>query len=171
MQKNKKFLFYFVLSTFYFLIPVKGLAICPVCTVGVAAGLGLSRWLGIDDVVSGIWIGGLLASFTGWTISWLDQKKIKFFGRKILVALVYYGTVIVPFYWAELIGHPFNRIWGIDKLLFGAIIGTLFFAGSVLAYEILKRKNGNRAHFPFEKIVFPLASLTILSTIFYFVTK
>ena len=37
-------------------------AICPLCVVAVGAGLGLSRWLGVDDVVSSIWIGALLVS-------------------------------------------------------------------------------------------------------------
>ena len=39
----------------FFAIPAK--AICPVCTVAVGAGIGLSRWLGIDDSITGLWIG------------------------------------------------------------------------------------------------------------------
>jgi hypothetical protein len=35
----------------------------------------------------------------------------------------------------------------------------------------LKQKNGGKAHFPFEKVVLPVAPLIILSVIFYFVTK
>ena len=34
-------------------------AVCPVCTVAVGAGLGLAEWLGIDDSISGLWIGAL----------------------------------------------------------------------------------------------------------------
>lgn len=41
------------------------MAICPVCTVAVGTDVGLCRWLGIDDVLSGIWIGGLIISMIG----------------------------------------------------------------------------------------------------------
>lgn len=171
VQKIKKNAFYFLLTTFYLLIPARGLAMCPVCTVGVAAGLGLSRWLGIDDTVSGIWIGALLASMTGWTINWLNNKKIKFYGRKILVAFLYYGVAVGPLYWKELIGHPFNKLWNIDKLMLGIAFGTIVFTASVILYEFLKRKNGGHAHFPYEKIVMPISFLVIASTLFYFITK
>jgi hypothetical protein len=34
--------------------------VCPVCTIAVAGGVGLCRYLGIDDLISGSWIGALL---------------------------------------------------------------------------------------------------------------
>lgn len=33
----------------------KALAVCPICTVAVGAGVGLSRCLGIDDSITGLW--------------------------------------------------------------------------------------------------------------------
>ena len=54
------------------------LAVCPVCTVAVGAGVGLSRWLGVDDLITGTWIGGLLVSMIWWTIDWLNKKNIRF---------------------------------------------------------------------------------------------
>jgi len=35
-------------------IPFVSYATCPVCTVAIASGLGLCRYIGIDDVVSGL---------------------------------------------------------------------------------------------------------------------
>jgi len=58
------------------LTSAKAFAICPVCTIAIGAGLGLSRWLGVDDVISGIWIGGLLVSTSLWTVNWLRSKKL-----------------------------------------------------------------------------------------------
>lgn len=144
---------------------------CPVCTIGVVAGLGLSRWIGVDDTVSGIWIGGLLASLTGWTINWLRKRKYTFKGMPIATALVYYAFVVIPFYTKDIIGHPLNKLWGIDKLVIGMAFGTIFFVIAVLLYEIMKKKNGGHAHFKFEKVVIPVSSLIILSAIFYFITK
>ena len=47
---------------------------CPLCTVTVVAGLGISRLLGIDDVVSAIWIGALILSLSFVTIAWIAKK-------------------------------------------------------------------------------------------------
>lgn len=144
---------------------------CSVCTIGVVAGLGLSRWIGVDDTVSGIWIGALLASISGWTVSWLHKRKINFKGMASLTVLIYYGFVIVPFYTKEIIGHPLNKLWGIDKLVVGISFGTVIFVLAVLAYAIMKKKNDGHAHFKFEKVVIPVSSLVILSAVFYLITK
>lgn len=158
------FTFYFLLSTFH------AYAQCPVCTVGVIAGLGLSRWLGIDDTISGVWIGGLLVSMTAWTLNWFKKKKIKFFGVAPVTTIVYFGMVVLPLYFKEIIGHPFNRLWGIDKLVVGISFGSIIFIIAILIYEIMKKKNGH-AHFAYEKVVIPISSLIITSVIFYFITK
>jgi hypothetical protein len=146
-------------------------AICPICTVAVGAGVGLSRWLGIDDAITGIWIGALIVSSITWTINWMNGKNIKFKGRKILITLAYYLIIVVPLYWSGVIGHYFNKIWGIDKLIFGIIIGSIVFLASVLWYENLKKKNNNKANFPFQKVAMPIGFLVIFSIIFYFITK
>lgn len=154
------------------LFPInKVLAICPVCTVAVGAGLSLSRWLGIDDTISGIWIGGLIVSLIMWTIIWLDKKNIKFKFRKISFTLLYYLLVLGPLYWNKLIGNPYHKLWGWDKLLLGIIIGSITFFVMAKWYLVIKAKNQNHAQFPFQKIVMTLSGLIILSLIFYFITK
>jgi hypothetical protein len=79
--------------------------------------------------------------------------------------------VFWPLISKDLIGHPFNKIYGIDKLAFGAFFGTLAFAGFSFWYQSMKKKNGGHAHFAFQKVVMPFSALTILSIIFYFLTK
>lgn len=166
-----------------YILPVLGLglleaipaqAVCPVCVVAVGAGLGLSQYLGIDDTIAGVWIGGLLVALSAWTINWFDKKKwlakyrtIRDFSTYIL----YYVLVIWPLYGQGLIGPDNNRLFGFDKLLFGIIVGSLFFASSVRLYETMKRNNKGKAHFPFEKVVLPLAALALASLIFFFLTK
>lgn len=151
-------------------------AICGLCTGAAVAGVGLTRWLGIDDLISGLWVGGALASVTGWTINWLNAKNIRFKGRKILVAALYYGFVIVPFYYYDLITHPRNKYIsntyiGIDKLILAIFIGTIFFVGAVKWYGYIKAKNNNRALFPFQKVAMPIGVLLILSIVAYFITR
>jgi len=151
----------------------KALAVCPVCTVAVGAGIGLSRWLGIDDSITGLWLGAFLLSISLWTIDWLGRKNIRFFMKKSLVILAYYAMALVPLYYARIIADPsaFICFCASDKLMLGIIEGTATFFFAVKLYEFLKQRNDGHAHFPYEKIVFPIAAMIILTVIFYFITK
>ncbi len=160
----------YILPVFFaliFLLPKVVHAVCPVCTIAVAAGLGLSRWLGIDDLITGLWIGGLLVSLTIWTEDWLTKKKfwpVKY--RWIATLLAYYALVIIPLYFTSIIGHPLNTLLGVDKLFFGSVLGGLvFYWLGVWAYQQWKTRRGS-ACFPFQKVVMPLAALLALSLIF-----
>jgi hypothetical protein len=147
-------------------------AVCPLCTVAVGAGIGLAQWFGVDDTISGLWIGGLVVSLIIWTIDWFNKRNIRFKGRKIITTLVYYMVLIAPLYYPlHIMGHPLNTLWGIDKLLLGIIIGSIFFLAGAIYYSYLKRKNHGHAYFPFQKVVMPVMPLVILSFVFYFITK
>lgn len=145
-------------------------AVCPVCTVAVGAGLGLAEWLGISDAISGLWIGGLAVSLIIWTINWLNKKEIRFSfkGQKILVAVGYYLIIVGPLWWKGMIGHPYNKLCGIDKLLFGIILGTVLFSAGVLIHNYLRQKNEGKSYFKGQKIVVAIAPLVIASIILYF---
>lgn len=170
----KKYFLFFALSVL--LSGLKAKAVCPVCTVAVGAGVGFSRYLGIDDTIAGLWIGALIVSVSMWTVNWLVKKNINFAYRAFLVAAGYYLLTVVPLFFVKiggetLMGHPFNQIWGIDKLLLGIILGSLAFFASEKWYDYLKKKNDNHAYFPFQKVAMPVAALAILSAAFYFITR
>lgn len=149
------------------------LAVCPVCTVAVGAGLGFSRWLGIDDTVTGLWVGALIVSMTVWTVAWLGAKRPKWrFPADTWAWLVVYSALVfVPLWYQGIVGHPLNTLWGVDKILLGSVVGGLVLAAAAKTYERLKARNGGRAHFPFEKVVMPVVALLALSATFYFITK
>ena len=146
-------------------------AVCPLCTIAVGMGVGLAKWLGIDDAITGLWIGGLTISLIIWTVMWFDKKKFKFFGYKIIIILAYYIIIVAPLFYIDVIGHPANVLWGYDKLLLGIIIGSIFFLLATGTHLYLKKHNNNHAYFPFHKVVLPVSSLAILSGIFYLVTS
>lgn len=143
---------------------------CPVCTITIAGGVGLCRYLGIDDLISGTWIGGLLMSLVIWTIDWLDKKKIKFLFRKPMVLFFWYAIAIFPLLKLGIIGHPENKFFGIDKLIFGIISGSVALFLSFLFHNFMLKKNKERVFFPFQKVVVALLFLIILSLIFYLVS-
>lgn len=170
-DKKNMFKKTFYLLTLSILIPKISYAICPVCTIAVGAGLGLSRWLGIDDTVSSLWIGGLLVSLIMWTNSWLEKKQIHFKYRNIVIVTAYYLITILPLYFTNIVGHALNQLWGLDKIILGITLGSLAFYFGAKFHFHTKKKNGDRVHFPFQKVAFSILPLIILSVIFYYLTK
>jgi len=149
------------------------LAVCSICTLAVGAGIGLSRWLGIGDAITGLWVGGLIISMIAWTENWLNKKNIRFKGRIFAIILGYYALIITPLYYSGIIGNPLNTLCfcGLDKLLFGIIVGSFSFWFGASWYYHLKEKNNGHAYFPFQKVVMPISPLIVLSIVFYFLIK
>ncbi|KUK50174.1 MAG: transmembrane(s)proteins 13..35 [Parcubacteria bacterium 33_209] len=162
-----------ILFVSLFVFADKALAVCPVCTVAVASGVGASRSVGVDDLIIGLWVGALIVSMIMWTVDWLNKKNFKFKGLGILTAIGYFALVVLPLYTMDIIGNPLNSFCGcgIDKLLVGIIGGSIAFWFGAVWYEYLKERNNNKAYFPFQKVVMPILPVIILSIMFYFLTK
>ncbi|KKT32375.1 MAG: hypothetical protein UW19_C0023G0029, partial [Candidatus Moranbacteria bacterium GW2011_GWF2_44_10] len=124
--------------------------------------------LGIDDSISGLWIGALAVSVSIWTINWLDKKNIRFMGRKILIFAGYYAIIVAPLWWKGMIGHPYNKLCGIDKLLLGIILGTVLFSAGVIFHNYVRKRNNDISYFKGQKIVAGILPLIIASIILYF---
>lgn len=172
-SKAKKLGFLLMGSFGFLAFPKPALAVCPICTIAVGAGLGLSRFLGIDDSVIGLWIGGVIISSSFWFASWLIKKyswKIKENYLKTGISLATALLILVPLYMSGIAGHPLNTIWGIDKLVFGSILGSGLFLASIWADQKLRQLKG-RQLFSYQKVVFPIVFLAIGSLIMYFLTK
>ncbi len=173
MKKVVKITSFLLVPIAYLLVPKAVYAVCPVCTVAVVAGLGLSRYLGIDDSISGIWVGGLIISLSFWTADWLSKKNWNFI-KKINSKLITFLSVVfwsaltyLPLFWTGIIGHPFNKILGIDKLIFGSLVGAGAFLLGIFADKKIREIKGKQL-FAFQRVVFPVASLIIFSLVLYF---
>lgn len=169
----KRFSIFFGLSILGLLKAPTASAICPVCTVLVSSGVGLSRYLGVDDSVSGLWVGGLTVSVIIWTLEWMKRKNINFKGKTAVTVIGYYALVLSSFYFTNLISDPIKTLCSCvsDKLFLGIVVGSAGFWMGASWYYFLKEKNGGHAHFPFEKVVMPLTPLILLSIFFFFLTK
>ena len=151
--------------------PLSALAVCPVCSIAAAGGVGLSRWLGVDDVISGLWVGGLIISSVIWLLAWLDKKRIKFKLRWLAVLASSCLIIVTPLYWMGIMGKSCNRLWGFDRLLVGIFFGSLTFYLGVLLHNLLKKRNNSRVYLPFQKVIIPITFLLTASVIFYFIVK
>jgi hypothetical protein len=145
-------------------------AFCPVCTIAIAGGLGLARWLGIDDIITGAWLGALLFSGLLWYNNTLVRKNKN--ANQILIrdviALALTGVFgIWPLYYFKLIGDPLRKIWGIDKLLVGMVIGLAVFGLALFIDKLLRIKKAGKALLPYQKVIIPVTLLLITSYFLY----
>lgn len=171
MRKIFTSLFFLFSMVFFLKVAPQANAVCPVCTVAVGAGIGLAECFGINDIITGVWIGGFLMSLSLWTLSWLEEKKINFRGKKFVVVSGYYLLTLLPLYFVGILGKPFNKVCGIDKLILGVIIGSGAFLLAGFFNYYLKKKNNGKAYFPFQKVILPVIFLLISSLIIYFLIK
>ena len=147
-------------------------AFCPVCTVAVGAGLEGARILGVADVITGLWAGGLMLSLAAWTESYMRKHGITNPVLILLNYIVYYGILMLIYVLP--VGHPtliFNAttMWGVDQFLLGVVVGSLTFWVAGKWYENIKTRNGGHAWFPFQKVVWPLGALIIVTLIFWMI--
>ncbi|MFA6081863.1 MAG: hypothetical protein WC773_00400 [Patescibacteria group bacterium] len=147
-------------------------AMCPVCTVAVLGGVELSHYLGIDDVITGLWIGALMVSITMWTSNWLRNKKWRYIPKGAAFwFIIWVLMTYVPLYQYRFFGHNNSQLWGIDKIIIGSMFGVVIFALAVVVHNWLKARNGDKVYVQFQRVIIPVSFLIIGSVAFYFITK
>lgn len=123
-------------------------------------------------MISGLWVGALILSSALWMADWLHKKGVKanLSVLNISMSALFYVIVLVPLFIAGTIGHPYNTVLGVDKLLVGTIIGSIVFLLGISMDKLVRRING-RQLFYYQKVVFPVSFLIIMSIILYFGLK
>jgi hypothetical protein len=168
MNKKQFFSGIFIVEIFSSLIiPIHAYAVCPVCIVAVGAGVGLSRWLGISDTITGLWVGALLLAMSFWLSIFLRKRKINLPFQKTIITVLMFLITFGPLHASKVIGHPLNRIFGIDKLFFGSIVGSFLFIAGVIIDHLIREKNNGKVKFFYQKVIIPVGLLAILSLIFF----
>jgi hypothetical protein len=167
---KKRMLFFCLLLIAYYLLPNTAYAVCPVCTIAVGAGLGISRALGIDDAVTSVWIGGLILSMSFWLIDWIGKKRKSSLSPiyQLLATISMFLLTLLPLYFGKYIDRPYNEIFGVDKILFGTFWGSLAFMLGMWADKKVRSIKG-RQLFIYQKVIFPVSVLLITSIILHFI--
>ncbi|HNY25304.1 MAG TPA: hypothetical protein PKJ33_02025 [Alphaproteobacteria bacterium] len=159
----RKYLLFIVCALLF--IPA-AYAVCPVCTVAVGAGLEGARLIGVDDVITGIWAGGLMLSVFFWTAGWLKKRGVNSVLWQIIVPFVFYYVLLAGVYLMPGIKFGANRLWGMDKFMLGTIVGTVAFYFGARWYAKIKKNNDGHAKFAFQKVIVPLSFLLVATAIF-----
>ncbi|MDR3126778.1 MAG: hypothetical protein LBT92_04065 [Rickettsiales bacterium] len=136
---------------------------CPVCLVAIGGAIEVTRILGLPSTVAGVWIGALLMLAYYFMNRFMEKRGWAFRGYRVVSALLAISTV--PFVRAY-IPYSGAGYFGVDAFYISMVSGAAAFWASQALYAAMKAKNGNHAHFPFEKVVMALVSLTAVSACF-----
>lgn len=164
MKNIKKYSILLSLAGFAFVKPVY--AHCPLCVVGAGAGLSLSRVLGIDDSITGVWMAAFLGVMSFWINNSIIKKSaskkeyIPF--QKLIIYIAIFATTIFSFYRFGLINEHNGLIYNLPKLTFGLLTGGALLYLVDMVNEAIKKKKG-KVLFSYQSLVFTLGSMFLLS--------
>lgn len=157
------------------------LAHCPLCTAAAGAGIGIARFYGLDDAIIGLFLGAFIVSMGLWFNNWL-KKKINIPFQTFLIIFASFLLTAIPLYLAGIMTNFYIvksapqvsmlglHIFGIDKLLFGTIVGILAVWSSFSTSDYIKKKRG-KVLWNYQGLSFMLIALIILTEIFFILTR
>lgn len=141
---------------------------CPVCIVTVGGGMVLAKQLGIDDFLVSLWISGLNTAISFWLA---PKIKNRFLGNPIVFSFLMYIFTLSYFIFTNQTGVTGNQILGLDKIIFGQSLGLLIWFLGIFIDRKSRVLNGDKILFPYQKVVFPVGLLTILTLLFKIIFK
>src|SRR3989338_2389781 len=165
-----------------FLIPLLSLiaiipsvmAHCPLCTAATVVGVGVTRSLGWDDSIVGVFVGAMIVSSALWANNIFKKRNIG--GNAILrigsITLATFVLTILTFYYAGLFG-PANiyRIFGIEKIIFGTISGAIVSFATFFTSNEIKRKNEGKVLFNYQTMNITFGALIINALLYWWIFR
>ncbi|HLC65430.1 MAG TPA: hypothetical protein VJI46_04890 [Candidatus Nanoarchaeia archaeon] len=140
---------------------------CPLCTVGAAAAAGGAAYLGVSNVVIGIFIGAFAVSM-GWWVSRLIKRQFVRFQMPLIILLSFATTVIpmmplikgyYPLY-VSVIGD-YGGIYLINLFLAGSFAGGFIVSITPWLSKKIGDLRGNML--PYQGIVLTFLMLILTS--------
>lgn len=173
--KNMKKSLLFALCSLLFAPLTASAVVCPVCTIAVGGLLVFFESIGIPDIIfAAIWSGALTLSLAIWTANYMQKKGVRHLAWYILDYIAYYGLLLLVYVFPTskpVVRYGERMLWNLDQFLLGVVLGTAFLYLGGLWYARIKKKNGGKAWFPFQKVVWPvgvvLALTFVLAAILY----
>lgn len=141
---------------------------CPVCIVTVGGGMFLAKKLGIDDFLVSLWISGLNTAIAFWLASKIKNRVLS---SPIVFSILLFGLTLFYFIFTNQTGSSTNRIFGLDKIIFGQSIGLLIWFLGIFIDRKSRKLNGDKILFPYQKVIFPISILIIFTLTFKLIFK
>jgi len=158
IMRSKIFMLLAVAITLVVLLPPTVMAHCPLCTAAVGTGLVITRSMGIDDSLVGVWIGAFIISTGLWLNKFLAKRFRTIPFQKSIILVAFFLLTVVPFYFTGLITFQ-STMFGVDRLLFGTLLGC---ALTLVGFGASKAiRNNNKPLIPFQTIALTIGVLII----------
>ena len=160
---------------FIFLFLASGIgqvnAHCPLCAGAVGAAAVGASYLGIDNSIVGLFVGAFSFSTGLWFARKIKKKYFKFqsFGivlSSFLLTVLPSAKIVNDLTYVSL----FDKIYFLDKILIGSIIGALITLFALYLHERIKQVNG-KVFFPYQGVFLTLILLIITGIPMYFIFK
>lgn len=148
-------------------LPSKVLAFCPLCVVSTGTITGVFRWLGVDDTIIGLWLGGFVLSVIILFNNFLIKRGRRISLQLPIIAVSFYLLMILVLFWAGLI-VPYNTIFGINKIFAGMFFGSLALLCAPILDKALRRMNQGKIFISHQKVLITLSLLFLGSLILIF---
>ncbi len=158
---------------FFSSAPVR--AHCPLCTGAVAGAAVVAKYYGMDLIILGLFVGAFGISTGLWVGRKMKKEYFKF--QLWTIVLVSFLLTVIPLrmlggeniyiplrLFGE-VGSMFNKIYWVDRLFFGSLVGGVL---SVLAFGVhntVKKYNNGNVLFPFQGIALTVGFLAIAGII------
>ena len=146
------------------------MAHCPLCTAATIVGVGITRSLGWDDSIVGVFVGAMIVSSALWLNNMLKKRNIggNAFLRIGSITIATFVLTVLSFYYAGIFG-PANtyRIFGIEKIIFGSISGAIVSFATFFASNEIKRRNEGRTLFNYQTMTITFGALILNALIFW----
>ncbi|MBI2100988.1 hypothetical protein HYT53_00060 [Candidatus Woesearchaeota archaeon] len=173
LKMRKLFLLFLILL--FFEIPFAH-AHCPLCTAAVGAAAISAKYYGLDTSIIGLLVGAFGISTGLWIGLKIKKEYFKFQFSAIVLAS--FLLTIVPLlsissdsiYLPLLIfgssGSLLNKVYWVDKMLLGSIIGGVTALLAFFIHSYIKKAKG-KVLFPFQGVAITLLFLSASSLILY----
>ena len=147
---------------------------CPLCTMGAAVAAGGAAYLGVKNIIIGLFIGAFAASMGFWVAKLIKKKYIPF--QTAIIVIVSFLTTVLPIMplmkgvkplYISIIGDYgslLNRTYVYNLFLIGSVLGSVIvFAAPFISGMITKARDGKTI--PFQGTTLTLSILLIIGVI------
>jgi hypothetical protein len=142
---------------------------CPVCIVTVGGGLFIAKKLGLDSLLTALWISGLNVAISFWFVSFI--KKPKFLKNPLLWTIIMFASTYIYLATTKQMYHKNDTFMHVDKVLVGLVMGTLIWLLGIGIDKLIRKYNKGKVLFFYQKVIVPLSLLIVTSVVFNLLIK
>lgn len=142
---------------------------CPVCIVTVGGGLLIAKKLGIDDLLTALWISGLNTAISFWFVSFI--KKPKILKNPLIWTVIMFVSTLIYFATTKQMYHKNNTFLHIDKVFVGLVMGAVVWLLGIGIDRLVRKYNHGKVLFFYQKVIIPLFILLATTGLFAILIK